>query len=193
MVLHLAMLPRCLLMIINWLVKSESLHRFIQIDNGHKREMVVNKTVLIEGILICAMGASSIVEGFRLINMEKIQLFDVLGPGNYNLGLGVFLIILGLIYLISHRRKGPREGKIVERGMRIKMISMIIILAVYSFLINITGYLLASIVFFILIFRAVGFKSWLFIMGLSIGISLSLYIIFVRWLSMVFPRGILFP
>lgn len=155
--------------------------------------MLVNKTVFIEGIVICAMGASSIVEGFRLINMEKIQLFDVLGPGNYNLGLGVVLLILGLIYLISHRRKGPVEGKIVEKGLRIKMISMIIILAVYSFLINITGYFGASIVFFILIFRTVGFRSWLFIIGLSIAISISYYMIFVRCLSMVFPRGILFP
>ena len=153
----------------------------------------MNKTVLIEGTLICAMGVSSIVEGIRLINMEKIQLFDVLGPGYYNLGLGVVLIILGLIYLISHRRKGVAEGKIVEKGLRIRMISMIVILGIYSFLINITGYLLASIVFFILIFRTVGFKSWLSIAGLSISISISYYIIFVRCLSMVFPRGILFP
>lgn len=153
----------------------------------------MNKTVLIEGTLICTMGVSSIVEGIRLINMKKIQVFDVLGPGKYNLGLGVVLTILGLIYLISHCRKDLVKGKSVERGLRIKMISMIVILGVYSFLINITGYLLASIVFFILIFRTVGFRSWLFIVGLSVGISISYYLIFVQCLSMVFPRGILFP
>jgi hypothetical protein len=157
------------------------------------RKMVMTKAVFIEGTLICAMGVSSIVEGIRLINMKKIQLFDVLGPGYYNLGLGIILIILGLIYLISHRRKGVVEGKIVEKGLRIRMISMIVILVVYIFLIYITGYLLASIVFFVLIFRTMGFRSWLSIVGLSIGISISYYIIFVQCLSMVFPRGILFP
>lgn len=153
----------------------------------------MNRTVFIEGMLICAMGVSSIVEGIRLINMKKIQLFDVLGPGNYNLGLGVVLTILGLMYLISHRRKDLIKGKVIEKGLRIKMISMIVILAIYSFLISIVGYLLASIVFFILIFRTVGLRSWLFIAGLSIGISISYYVIFVQCLAMVFPRGILFP
>jgi putative tricarboxylic transport membrane protein len=139
------------------------------------------------------MGISSIVEGFRLITMKRVQVYDVLGPGKYNLGLGVVLIILGLLYLISHRRKRFVEEKAVDKGSRKKMINMIVVLALYSLLINVTGYLLASLVFFVLMFRIVGFKSWLFTGGLSIGISISYYIIFVRWLSMVFPKGILFP
>ena len=69
------------------------------------------------------------------------------------------------------------------------MVGMIIVLAVYIFLIDIIGYLFATMVFFFMIFRIAGFRSWLIIGGLSIGISVSFYLVFVYWLGMIFPLG----
>jgi len=72
------------------------------------------------------------------------------------------------------------------------MFGMIIVLAVYIFLIDIVGYPFATILFLFMIFRIAGYRSWLIIGGLSIGISVSFYLVFVYWLGMTFPSGILF-
>lgn len=150
--------------------------------------------VLIEGILVIVMGTSSLVYGIKLERLRGVKIqFDALGPGNYSLGIGIVLIILGVIYMMFEYRKGLVEEKLVDKRLRRKMISLIVILAVYCFLMNIIGYLLASIIFFISVFRVVGFRSWLYILGLSVGISVSYYIIFVRLLGMVFPQGIVIP
>ncbi len=150
----------------------------------------LNKTALIEAMIIFVMGIMSMVEGIRLTYMEKIQLYDVLGPGRYNFGVGLLLIIVALIYFISRCRKHPDMVK--QKGMRITVMSIILALIVYCFLINIIGYFLASVVFFCLIHWVMGYRSWLMNGGLSIGISISFYVIFVHWLNMIFPRGILF-
>ncbi|MFH0786795.1 MAG: tripartite tricarboxylate transporter TctB family protein [Pseudomonadota bacterium] len=83
-----------------------------------------------------------------------------MGPGNYSVGLGVAMIILGLVYGIPHLNKRFAAEKPVDEGLKRKVIHMIVILVVYGFLMNIIGYFLASIVFFILMFRIVGFKPW---------------------------------
>jgi hypothetical protein len=156
-----------------------------------KEEVLLNKTALIEGAIIFVMGLMSVVEGIRLTYMKKIQLYDVLGPGRYNFGVGLILIIVALIYVISRRKKGlDAEKPAKEEGMRMKMMSIIIVLVAYSCLISIIGYFSASLVFFFAIHRIMGFRSWLVNGGLSIGISISFYIIFVHWLQMIFPRGV---
>lgn len=151
-------------------------------------------TIWIEGTVVTVMGLLSLVEGMRLNKLRGIQIqYDIFGPGNYSLGLGVVLIILGLVYMISELEKGLVVKKVVDKGLRRKLINMIVVLVVYGFLIPIIGYLSASMVFFILMFRVVGFISWLHIMALSLGISISYYVIFVRLLGIEFPVGILIP
>ncbi len=150
--------------------------------------------VFIEGISVTVMGLLSLAAGIKLNKLRGVKVqYDIFGPGNYSLGLGVVLILLGLAYLIFHFNKSLVKETLVDKGLRRKMMKMIVVLAVYGLLMNIIGYLLASIVFFILIFRVVGLRSWPSILGLGIGISISYYIIFVRLLGMVLPPGILIP
>ncbi len=77
-----------------------------------------------------------------------------------------------------------------SKSMKTAMGGMIVVLALYILLIEIVGYLIASPIFFLLLFRILGITSWLRNLGLSIVCSILLYIIFVHWLAMVFPRGI---
>jgi putative tricarboxylic transport membrane protein len=163
------------------------------VDSQGKKKMVLNRTVLIEGMLLLMMGFWSIIEGIRLDTMERIQLLDILGPGRYNVVLGLVLVILALIYIISHLRKNlDKKEFMIKHGMKTKMFGMIIVLAAYIFLIDIVGYLFATILFLFMIFRIAGYRSWPIIGGLSIGISVSFYLVFVYWLGMTFPSGILF-
>ena len=150
-------------------------------------------SVLIEGIIPIILGLASIAEGIRLITMEKIQLYDVLGPGWYTIGVGFALSILGSAYLISQLKKGLDKAKTVDRELRKKMLCMIGALVVYTLLVDTAGYVLSTVIFFLIIFRVVGYRSWLTIGLMSVGISICFYVIFGYWLKMVLPRGILFP
>lgn len=154
---------------------------------------LINTTVLFEGMLLLIIGFASIIEGVRLVNMGKDYSHDIFGPGRYLFGIGLVLIILGLTYLILQRGKKLEGEKLFpKKETRIKMLGMIIAMPVYTLLIPIIGYFFATGIFFIIMHRVVGFRSWLINSGLSIGISFCFYVVFVLWLSMIFPQGLLF-
>jgi len=157
------------------------------------------KTLLIEVSVLVLVGALSISDGIRLVIAEKLHKHDVLGPGFYNVGLGSVLIIVGLIYFVSERKKVVRvEEKAAVRQSTEKseyqkmMVSMIVVMIAYIFLIYLTGYLVASLLFFFLINRIAGFRSWSTNLGVTVLMTASFYLIFVTWMGMIFPRGLLF-
>jgi putative tricarboxylic transport membrane protein len=156
-------------------------------------------TLFIEVIVVIIIGLVSIIEGIRLTTVEKIQP-EPLGPDLYNVGIGLILITLGFTYFISQLRKVPKrekratEEKATEKEYRqykITMISMIVVMVIYIFLINLIGYLFASAVFFFLINRVAGFRSWLTNLASTTIMTVSYYVIFVKWMGMIFPRGVL--
>lgn len=149
-------------------------------------------TLLIEMIILLGVGALSIAEGIRLIFGGKLQLYDVLGPGLYNTGMGAILILVGILYFFLQRKKAQEaEGETTALEYKIKMVMMIAAMALYIVLMNLAGYLLSSLVFFILINRIVGFRSWLTSLPVGVAMTVSFYILFVKWLNMIFPRGTL--
>jgi hypothetical protein len=152
---------------------------------------------MIEGLVVFAMGLLSIAEGIRLNVTERIQMYDVLGPGNYNIGVGLLLLIVSTAYLTSFRKeRQEREkrdgGSATEKTLRTKMAAMFVTLAAYITLIYLAGYPLATLAFFLLINRVVGFRSWLLNGALSVGVSAAFYLVFVYGLDMIFSRGVLF-
>ena len=158
---------------------------------------------LIELIVLLIVGLGSIVEGVRLVGLDNVQ-FDRLGPGGYNIGIGTILIILGIAYFLNIRKKevkAEREAKgktggdrasagNQQRRYRIMMMSIFAIMALYALLINWIGYLLASAVFFVLINRVVGFRSWRSNLAASAVMTVCYYVVFVKWMGMLFPRGL---
>jgi hypothetical protein len=151
-------------------------------------------TVLIEGILIIVFGLISTAEGFRLIiDKDPYALYDSLGPGSYILVLGISLIILGIVHIMINYRKLPKmESVEIGKGMRIQMLSTVIVLAIYTYLIGIVGYLIATLIFFLSEFRILGIKSWRNNLILTLIFTVTYYAVFIEFCGMVFPRGILF-
>lgn len=157
------------------------------------------KALLIEVFVVVIVGVFSISEGIRLVLAGKLHKYDILGPGFYIVGLGAVLIIAGLIYFVSERKKafGIEEKTAVRQsagksGYTKMMISMIVVMVAYIFLMSLTGYLFASFVFFLLINRIAGFRSWLTHLGVTVLMTASFYLVFVVWMGMIFPRGLLF-
>jgi hypothetical protein len=113
--------------------------------------------------------------------------------------MGAVLIIAALIYFLSERKKTVKieEKTAVERSAGIskytkKMIAMIAVMIAYLVLMPLTGYLFSSFVFFLLINRIAGFRSWFTDLGVTVLMTACFYLVFVVGLGILFPRGMLF-
>lgn len=152
------------------------------------------KKVSIEIIIFLFISLVSIIEGFRLITYKDPKVtYDILGPGFYVLFISFAMLIAGVAYLIISYREIHKTNMVaLSKEMRIRTISMILVLVIYNFLISFVGYIIATIIFFFLEFRLVGIKSWITNVILTLILTIAYYIIFVQYCNMVFPRGILF-
>ena len=97
----------------------------------------MKRGVMIEGLVVFGMGMLSIAEGIRLDVTERIQMYDVLGPGNYNIGVGLLLIIVSVVYLFSFRKETQdnekKDTEMQEKGYRRKMVDIFVILGVDNY------------------------------------------------------------
>jgi putative tricarboxylic transport membrane protein len=104
------------------------------------------------------------------------------------------MMATGIAYIIAHLIKLPsiERKEEVNKEMRFRLYGSFVVCVLYLILINTLGYLVASFIFFILEFRILGIKSWPFNVLLSAFISVAYYFVFIKYCSMVFPRGLLF-
>lgn len=139
----------------------------------------------------------AMAEGLRLIiHKDPYVLYDPLGPGFYIFALSAGLMTVGVVHLIvnyRNYRKFPGMEKVaVTKEMRTQLFSSVMVLAIYIFLIDFVGYLVATLVFNFLELRIAGVKSWRTNFILTLILTTTYYITFVKFCEMVFPRGILF-
>ena len=152
--------------------------------------MKIKVASLLEVSPLFALGIYSIVDGVRLVVVGKLKLYDVLGPGWYNIGMGAVLVITGLAYLIPHLMSAEEiKRKVTSRENQLQMLYMILSLFGYAALILIAGYLVASIIFFPVILKISGIKSWWVSIAAGIVMTIAFYIIFVKGLDVLFPEG----
>jgi hypothetical protein len=157
----------------------------------------MRRQILIEGILLIVIGIIVLADGLRLATeaRDPLKFYEVMGPDIFNIFLSVVLMILGVVHLAAHYRKSlvKRMAEVVENEpMRKQVMGMIAVLTIYPLLIYIVGYLMASIIFFILEFRIVGVNSWRTNIILTFTLTAGYYIIFVQLCDMIFPSGMLF-
>ena len=154
----------------------------------------MKKIVFIEASILLAIGIVTMGEALRLIVYKDPQaLYDELGPGTYLLVISIALMVTGGIHLIYNYRKSKRMRIItLDKKLRNQMIGTILTFALYTFLVDVLGYLFATVIFFLLEFRIVGVKSWVVDIGLSLLLTATYYAVFVKLCGLVFPRGLLF-
>ncbi len=154
---------------------------------------MVKRRVWIEGLILVGISLVSVAESLRLIYYKDPQMMmDWLGPGYYLLLMSIGMLVTGVIHIYHHLRKGQTIAKEkTSKEMTIRLITSFVACAIYLILIDIIGYAIATFVFFILMFRIVGIRSWPYNLVLSAFLSVAYYFVFVKFCSMVFPRGIL--
>ena len=125
--------------------------------------------------------------------MDPSKLSDAVGPGAYIVAYSICLLIVGAAYLILNARKKviPEEVS-VEWKNRFKVLGMVASFVIYNVLIEVVGYPIATVFFFLMQFRIVGVRSWRSIILLSLICTAVYYILFGKYANIVFPRGVLF-
>jgi hypothetical protein len=157
-----------------------------------RKGISLNKKLLFEVALCLVISLISIYEGFKLTFRGDITAVHYgTGPGLYLLIVSMILAVAAIAHLMINWKRPHRAEKVaIPREMRIKLLSTIGNCALYLLLINLVGYLLSTLVFFLLQFRIQEVKPWLNLL-LTFIISTTFYFIFVKYCSLIFPRGIL--
>jgi putative tricarboxylic transport membrane protein len=151
----------------------------------------INRKPLVEASILIAFGLVAMIEGLRLIiDKDPYVFYDPVGPGFYVLALSVGLLIVGVVHLVAHSRKSGAVVKSAATGDTKPLIRSIVILVLYLFLISFVGYLLATLLFFLLQLRVSGVRSWRTNVIFTLLFTAVYYVVFVRFCEMVFPGGI---
>jgi hypothetical protein len=112
------------------------------------------------------------------------------GPGFVPFGLGSILILLSLLYLVPVLRTFKKEEKPRLSAGLIRTLMGIGILCLFSSILSGLGYLLSTLLLFLLWLMLIERKKWPMAVGLA-----SLALVFVYFFNLLFsiqlPRGII--
>jgi hypothetical protein len=142
----------------------------------------------IEGGVLLIVGLITLVEGLRLVEGgDPNAITDVLGPGYYDCFLGD-VSYAGVIKMKSD----GLNSAIRIQGINRAALYMVLVFFLYIVLIDILGYLIPTLLFFLLEFWLAGVKSWKTNVALTLIVTFVFYAIFIRYCRIVFPDGLLF-
>ncbi len=128
------------------------------------------------------------------------------GPGVFPLVIGAVVVVLTAWLLVQEVRKlksqGAKEGDegarqsitpLLQRSSaEAKPLFMIVVFIIYLLMVKWVGFFVSNFLFVILSSRLMGAKGWGKPIALSAGINLFCYFLFVAWIKLSFPRGVLF-
>jgi len=131
------------------------------------------------------------------------KVFTLPGPGFFPLILGVLLAILGASFFLkawvegtkakARKEKHP-DARAVGSTLRIdrRAFGVLVSVVIYSAVFERLGFLLSTLLFLVILFRAISSQRWTTSIITAVTVSLLSYIIFDIWLMAQLPKGILF-
>ena len=153
----------------------------------------LNRTTLIDGLLFVVVGLVCMAEAYRLNGAQDTHLLhQELAPGFYIFLLGFVLATGGAAHLLLASRSTDAGRASSTTPMKIRLAGTFAALVGYALLLELVGYLIASMAFFLVLFRIFGVRSWLTNLILSAAFGGVFYLLFVHYLTVIFPRGLLF-
>jgi putative tricarboxylic transport membrane protein len=149
--------------------------------------------IVAETIFLLAMGLAGIVQAVVLIiNPDPYATYDKIGPGGFLILISALLIITVMVNFIRHRKDFNGEKReSTKEGMTRRLVRSYAAMVIFIALIDIIGFLPASLILFFFMLRLLGVRSWLRSALLSIVFSISIYLLFVQALKVDLPGGLL--
>ena len=118
------------------------------------------------------------------------------GPGYYPKLVGIFLIAtaLGCLIQAALTRRGARPittvADSVPRPMVGKTVVLLGLLLAYAVLLKPLGFPIAICLFLLAAIRVFGYRKWVVITLLAIGLTVVSYVTFITWLKVPLPLGV---
>src|SRR4051812_8108599 len=130
-------------------------------------------------------GLLSLYEGKTLYPYSKGLLTgDHFFPGL----IGILLVLFGL-GLFFEKKTDEEKSELPTGKTRLKLISSIIILIIYCFLILFIGYVVSTLVVSICLIKVIGNYRWITSFFIGGAITTILYFLFIVLLKTPFPSG----
>lgn len=124
------------------------------------------------------------------------EIYGKLGPGFWPKFILICLMILSFLIAVdafrarktSDGEKSPEAMK--SAGSRIRFFLVLIMIIAYLVLLNIIGFIMLTPFFLIAFMILLGEKSWPWMIGLSIGMTVIILLAFTQAMYVPLPRGI---
>jgi hypothetical protein len=120
------------------------------------------------------------------------EVYGKLGPGFWPKFLMILSVLIGIDAFRA--RKKSSEGKSSElvkgAGSRIRFFSALILIIAYLILLNIVGFVALTPFFLVAFMILLGEKSWPWMIGLSIGMTVIILLAFTQAMYVPLPRGL---
>ena len=159
--------------------------------NHFKGENVLRRDETMGAIVPLVFGLVTVILSLRM----PIGTFRAAGTGLFPLSLGILLMTLSITYLLGLRfkEKKPVEKKesVVEtRRAARQMILFLGAMVLATLFFNPLGYPLTSFLLLIALLRILGMKRWTSNILLSFVTAGASYFLFVQWLNIPMPKGL---
>ena len=116
------------------------------------------------------------------------------GPGFLFFWVNIVLGILSLIVLIrawaGKKEEGPQPA--IFGGQNVsKIVFVLISLFLYAILMELVGFILVTLLFFLFILKIIEKKGWFYTVFVGVVVTVISYLIFETWLQSQLPKGLL--
>ena len=149
--------------------------------------------LVIAGVLLF-LNAVTFYEAWQIEDKAKAAgVAEVLGPGAYVAVLGVFLLVFTMVFIyqniLRHENGNQSQGLFGQSILR--PLTIVCIMAGYTSLIPFIGFLLSSVIFFVLVFGLISHYGVFRSVTLALLVGFIFFLVFEKILSLPFPRGLL--
>jgi len=157
----------------------------------------IHPNVIIGGGLLVFCGVVYLIIPVEIQELMRYDASTGLSPSVFP-KLSVFLIGLFSALLVfsglrSEDATARGNGEALKIGSRTRVVTTLIILAAYIYLISILGYLVATPLALGLLMWYFGERRWLLILALAILATMGISVFFRYVMYIILPEGILFP
>jgi len=144
---------------------------------------MVGRDVVV-AIVALTLGAAAIFESAKL----PFGTVHSPGQGFFPLWTSAVILLLALLLLVqalTSRSSVAREGF----GRIAKVAVLLVVLALYTFLLDPLGYPLCTFLLVLFMLRGTEPQRWAVALGMALITAVGSYIVFAVWLSVPLPRG----
>lgn len=104
----------------------------------------------------------------------------------------IFITSLYEVFFTFKKRNSNVSKKKSDKSSKVLLISILIVLLYVFIGIRFVGFHISTILFLIYLMIFLGEKRWLLVLGISVGVTIFIHLLFTYYLGINFPKGVLF-